>query len=671
MTSVKNPDKLSLQTDNFNVISNNSNMKAIFNSDLRDIKQDLLFFKNDILKDIRKIEEKLNNKLTEQSLVNNEQYEVYEKKLDILSTKITNVNTIASDNSELIQKINGLLTFKSKTDDDISALNIRIFNVQKESKDSITKLEKMFEENIKYPGIIGKNAKFFNFRGFIDYVLNNIKLLNEFKDEMKDFEFFEFKRKINSDLRDFRFHINDNYKSTRKLIDNNIKDLDNRFNNLINNNNKKFEENEDKFNKFKNKIFDFFNKYEKIVNSLENKLKQKYGEQLKEIDSLKTMINNLSTEIDNIKTNLEENAKYIEYIKNTAKKNNFLIKSMKSADSVNNLDNKFFSEEKNDKESKFRKLLLKKKKNSQLFDNNLEQNIQNSDEKTNSDNTLEYYINMRKNKINLVQHSKSFEKKHNKELIFKYYYSDDYNDFKNTKDSLAITQDDNYQERETEKAVRSLNSHIKNSLKKISLNKYIYPKKPVFPNNYSISNIADIKVKKVVLPETLNDQTNFMKMTTSPLLRSKVKSVMSNNNPSFTKKYFLQNCDSLNNCKTQNPKVLNTFNKAKVTKQNIAKLRSSKYVSSARILSRRPFSKQKENTNSLAVIQSQQKNMLINSANNLRKTTIRNWSFEKKKKRKDEKIQISFKNRYNAKNEFKELLLINAKSHKKRRKIKL
>ena len=246
MTSVKNPDKLSLQTDNFNAISNNANMKAIFNSDLKDIKQDLLFFKNDILKDIRKIEEKLNNKLTEQSLVNNEQYEVYEKKLDILSTKITNVNTIASDNSELIQKINGLLTFKSKTDDDISALNIRIFNVQKESKDSITKLEKMFEENIKYPGIIGKNAKFFNFRGFIDYVLNNIKLLNEFKDEMKDFEFFEFKRKINSDLRDFRFHINDNYKSTRKLIDNNIKDLDNRFNNLINNNNKKFEENEDR-----------------------------------------------------------------------------------------------------------------------------------------------------------------------------------------------------------------------------------------------------------------------------------------------------------------------------------------------------------------------------------------------------------------------------------------
>jgi len=671
MTSVKNPDKLSLQTDNFNAISNNANMKAIFNSDLKDIKQDLLFFKNDILKDIRKIEEKLNNKLTEQSLVNNEQYEVYEKKLDILSTKITNVNTIASDNSELIQKINGLLTFKSKTDDDISALNIRIFNVQKESKDSITKLEKMFEENIKYPGIIGKNAKFFNFRGFIDYVLNNIKLLNEFKDEMKDFEFFEFKRKINSDLRDFRFHINDNYKSTRKLIDNNIKDLDNRFNNLINNNNKKFEENEDKFNKFKNKIFDFFNKYEKIVNSLENKLKQKYGEQLKEIDSLKTMINNLSTEIDNIKTNLEENAKYIEYIKNTAKKNNFLIKSMKSADSVNNLDNKFFSEEKNDKESKFRKLLLKKKKNSQLFDNNLEQNIQNSDEKTNSDNTLEYYINMRKNKINLVQHSKSFEKKHNKELIFKYYYSDDYNDFKNTKDSLAITQIDNYQERETEKAVRSLNYHLKNSLKKISLNKYVYPKKPVFPNNYSISNIADIKVKKVVLPETATNQTNFLKMAKSPLLGSRVKRVMSNNNPSISKKYFLQNNDSLNNCNTLNSNVLNTFNITKINKHNRAKVRSAKFISSARIISRRPFSKQNENRNSLALIQPNKKNVVINSANNLGKNTVRNWSFEKKKKRKDDKVQIGFKNKYNLKNEFKELLLVNTKNLKKNRKIKL
>ena len=34
----------------------------------------------------------------------------------------------------------------------------------------------MFDDNIKYPGIIGKNAKFPNLRFFVDYVINNIKL---------------------------------------------------------------------------------------------------------------------------------------------------------------------------------------------------------------------------------------------------------------------------------------------------------------------------------------------------------------------------------------------------------------------------------------------------------------------------------------------------------------
>ena len=679
MTSVKNPDKLSLQTDNFNAISNNKNSKSIINSDLRDIKQDLLFFKNDVLKDIRKMEEKLNSKLTEQSLVNNEQYEVYEKKLDILSTKLTNVNTIASDNSELIQKINALQAFKGKTEDSLSSLSIRIINVQKESRDSVTKLDKMFEENIKYPGLIGRNSKFHNFRAFIDYVMKNIKLLNEFKEEIQDFEFEEFKRKINSDLKDLRFLINDNYKNTRKLIENNIKDLDNRYNLLNENSNKKFEENEENINQFKNKIYDFFNKYEEIMSSLEENLNKKYTEHLKEINYLKNMVDKFSIDIENIKTNLTKNGKYIEYLKNTNENNNALINSIKNEKktNINNLDNKIFSEEKNDKEAKYRKLLLRKKKNSKFpspFFDNFGQNMKNVDEKTNSDNSLEYYKNMRRNKINLVKHSKSFEEKHNKEMIFKYYYSLDYNDFKNTKENFAKTQYDNYQEGETDKAVKLINDHIKNSINKMSLNKYeSYPKRPIFPNNYSITNIPNIKIKKVVLPETLNNRNKIIKMSRSSLSNIKGKRVMSSNmNPSLPKKYFLQNSENINNTNTINKNAFNNnYNITKINKQKSTKMRDIKFVESARIVGQRPESKKPGNLNSLIAVQPKTKYNIINSANNLRKNKIRSWSFEKKKKEKDEKTQSGFKNSYNAKNQFKELLLVNAKNLKKNRKIKL
>ena len=44
-----------------------------------EINNDFLYFKNDILLDIRKIEERLNFKLTEQSVINSEQFVSFEK----------------------------------------------------------------------------------------------------------------------------------------------------------------------------------------------------------------------------------------------------------------------------------------------------------------------------------------------------------------------------------------------------------------------------------------------------------------------------------------------------------------------------------------------------------------------------------------------------------------
>ena len=252
MASIKNNEKLSLQTDSFNAFSSKALTKSLFSPDSSNIKKDLLFFKNDILKDIRKIEEKLNLKLTEQSVVNNEQYEAYEKKLDILSTKLTHVNTIVSDNPNISQKLNNFQTFKLKAEDNLLTLNSRVYNIQRETKDSLIKIEKILEENLKYPGIIGRNSKFSNFRFFIDFVMNNIKSLNDFKEEIQNFDFTDLKRRVNSDLKDFRFVINDNYKNVRKLIDKNIKEFNNKLNDLKHDNEKKFEENEDNFKDFRN-----------------------------------------------------------------------------------------------------------------------------------------------------------------------------------------------------------------------------------------------------------------------------------------------------------------------------------------------------------------------------------------------------------------------------------
>ena len=312
MTSTKNNniENLSLKKELINPV-NNQNNNSIFNPDMNNIKQDLLFFKNDILKDIRKIEEKLNLKLTEQSVVNSEQYEAYEKKLDILDTKLTQVNAIMSDSFNLGEKFNKFQKFKSKAEDNLFSLNSRVITMQRESKDSIIKIEKIIDENLKYPGVIGKNSKFSNFRFFVDFVVNNIKLLNDFKEEIQNYDFNEFKNKVNSDLRDFRFVINDNYKNSRKLIENNIKDFNSKLSSIINDNNKKFEENEDKFKDLKAKVSDYLIEYQSKFSEIEKALNERYLEQINEINELKNMSKKFIDDIEKVKHSLKKNEKFI------------------------------------------------------------------------------------------------------------------------------------------------------------------------------------------------------------------------------------------------------------------------------------------------------------------------------------------------------------------------
>lgn len=73
----------------------------------------------------------------------------------------------------------------------------------------------------------------------------------------------------------------------------------------------------------------------------------------------------------------------------------------------------------------------------------------------------------------------------------------------------------------------------------------------------------------------------------------------------------------------------------------------------------------------MVVLQTKNRDSLLNSLNNIRSGKRRSYSYEKEKKEKDEKVQIGFNKKYKTKNKFKELLLVNAKSLKKNRKINM
>ena len=296
---------------------NNLNKKSFLNIDINYLKQDILYFKNDVLKDIRKFEEKVNIKLGEHKFKNSEKFEFYNKKLEDLSNKISHINQYISDNKSLIDKISFLEKFKVKTEDNIYALNSKISTIQKESRDSYCKYERLVNENLLFHGAIGNNEKFPNMKFFIDFVLNNIKSLNEFKEEIRNINFNEYKKKINSEIHDLKYHININSKD---VIGHSLKETNSLLKDFSCKYDKKFDDNNQKFELYEKKINEYLNEYQTKLFLLEKDLNNKYIEQIKEMENIKTMqkhYNNINEEIkkdikdiNNEKSKIDKNNSY-------------------------------------------------------------------------------------------------------------------------------------------------------------------------------------------------------------------------------------------------------------------------------------------------------------------------------------------------------------------------
>ena len=152
MNNKKNEGKSLTSSNSLN--NNNSPSNSLINPGINKIHKDLLFFKNDMLLDLRKVEEKFNAKLTEQTLTSSKQYDSFDKKLIELDERISKVNSLILDNNELIEKIKTFQNFITKTEDNFNRINIKINSTQKNNFDSIYNIERVINENIRYPGVI-------------------------------------------------------------------------------------------------------------------------------------------------------------------------------------------------------------------------------------------------------------------------------------------------------------------------------------------------------------------------------------------------------------------------------------------------------------------------------------------------------------------------------------
>ena len=167
-------------------------------------KNSLMYVQNEILGDIRDVENKLELKIKK----NNQSFETYkislEKKMNYLEnayntllqkTQNNKTNSNESfDEKKIFQEINSI---NQKMESNIFTLKNDIINIRNDLKDSNYKYEKLISDNLQLPGLVGNKSKFNNFAEFIKNLYKNYNDLLKSKSHLES-DFIKYKEKMNN-----------------------------------------------------------------------------------------------------------------------------------------------------------------------------------------------------------------------------------------------------------------------------------------------------------------------------------------------------------------------------------------------------------------------------------------------------------------------------------------
>ena len=300
------------------------NISKIFENQRKNLKQDILFLKEDVLKDFREIESKLNTKYEKQNSNTITKLHKFQNTIEVMNNKILELSNLISADKNIQQKVLNLQEFKTKISDKLMSLEIAIKTNESIIKDTINRYDKLLSESIIYQGVIGSNARFINFHQLIDFLLLNINDFITFKDKnMIDYK--TYKTKLESLLNSFKMHSDSIVMANNKYTNKKILESEKKIKELINIQESKIVDIKLENNKF-NSIID--NKLEEMNYEIKKNVDSKtikeeiYSKVNEEIDLLKDFnkgvtikFENNENEINLIKDNYKDLNNYIKDIK--------------------------------------------------------------------------------------------------------------------------------------------------------------------------------------------------------------------------------------------------------------------------------------------------------------------------------------------------------------------
>ena len=244
------------------------------NNETLSLKSELIYFKEDVLKDIKSTANNITSKFDCQKEEFSKKITQIESKLEALSGKLLSLSNTFSNDKSNSEKIESLDKFRIKAQDTLFTLDIKLKSQSKLIKDTSYRLESFINENIFYNGIIGPtpNCKFSNFHGFIDYILSNINQLNSFKDKTMNLDYKGYKNKIDNSIEMIKLDLENNLNFSNNFTKQSIEECEERIKSMLNLNEEKImqirAENNKKFNSLEKNFENINNESKKLIKDL-------------------------------------------------------------------------------------------------------------------------------------------------------------------------------------------------------------------------------------------------------------------------------------------------------------------------------------------------------------------------------------------------------------------
>ena len=288
-----------------------------------DFKKELLFFKNEILKDMHNIEAKQTEKLINYTEEQNKIMNSYEKKFLEQNRKISYLSNLIQEffNKDKFEKY--FIEFNTKFEHTLAEMKSKIYLLQNDIKDVLNKSERNLREHIFYPGKIGYKCQFKDFHAFIDYVLDSIHQLGAYQEILKSYELHKIKKNLENELKTVEVQIKNNFNILSKFTLDKINESEQKMINVLQDYNTQFVdvriENNQNANNLQKKINEVSHNFEQIIKirkdiNLKNEEQDKKFqnifqnleenenkliEQRKELNNIDAKFNILTTYIDN------------------------------------------------------------------------------------------------------------------------------------------------------------------------------------------------------------------------------------------------------------------------------------------------------------------------------------------------------------------------------------